>query len=75
MVSVAKIKEFKKYFWSFYGKTGLYPNTLQGLTSLEFHNALDTRLANKALEFDGDTFDREIVRDIILAARGKFVAL
>jgi hypothetical protein len=65
-------KEFKKYFWSFYGKTGLYPQTLSGLTTLEFIKAYDMRMANKSIAFEGDTFDREMVRDIILASRGKF---
>ncbi len=65
-------KEFKKYFWSFYGKGGLYPKTLEGLTTLEFIKAWDMRHANKAVAFAGDTFDREMIRDIILAARGKF---
>jgi len=68
-------KEFKKYFWSFYGKKGLYSQTLENLTTIEFIKAYDARLANKAIEFCGDTFDREIVRDIILASRGKLTAI
>lgn len=71
MPTVAAEKSFKKYFWSFYGKTGLYPETLTNLTALEFWNAMDMRLKGK-LEFDGDSIDRELVRDIILASRGKF---
>lgn len=64
-------KQFKAYFWKFYGKKGLYPKTLPNLTSSEFNNALGIRLKNKNIAFDGDTFDRELVRDIILTKRQK----
>ena len=49
----------------------MYPKTIPNLTAVEFWNALAFRLKSNFI-FDGDTFDRELVRDTILASRGKF---
>jgi hypothetical protein len=58
-------KEFKEYFYSFYGVKGIYP--IEGLKDIDIIEAIEIRKKNfPDLEFDGDSIDREIVRDIIL---------
>jgi hypothetical protein len=66
-------KNFKDYFWSFYGKNvGIYKDFFNNnLTIRELDRALQIRLSNMKLEFDGDSIDREIVRDIIFKIRNK----
>lgn len=66
-----KTKEFVEYVYGFYGKEkGLYRDFFgSGVTRQEIKRALAVRLENKKIPFDGDTIDREIVRDIILARR------
>jgi hypothetical protein len=63
---------FTKYMMEFYGPNGIYPE----LNFTETQVALATqiykcRLPNGALDFVGDSVDREAVRDIILEAREK----
>ena len=64
-------KNFKDYFWSFYGpEVGIYKDFFNNnLTIRELDRALKIRLSNMKLEFDGDSIDREIVRDIIFKLR------
>tara|TARA_R100000963_G_C4534160_1_gene34222 strand:+ start:166 stop:459 length:294 start_codon:yes stop_codon:yes gene_type:complete len=64
-------KNFKNYFWSFYGpEVGIYKDFFNNnLTIKELDRALKIRLSNMKLEFDGDSIDREIVRDIIFKLR------
>lgn len=63
------MKEFVDYVLSFYGKGGLYDI---GATEEDVKIALNIRLKTRQdIEFDGDSFDREIVRDIILAMKEK----
>tara|TARA_Y100000004_G_C8815444_1_gene369545 strand:+ start:508 stop:777 length:270 start_codon:yes stop_codon:yes gene_type:complete len=66
-----KIEDFKKYVWSFYGEDqGLYRDFFDNnLTMEEIERAIEIRLSNVKLEFDGDSLDREIVRDIIFKMR------
>jgi hypothetical protein len=66
-------KNFKDYFWSFYGKdVGIYKDFFDNnLTIRELDRAMEIRLSNMKLEFDGDSIDREIVRDIIFKMRDK----
>jgi len=66
-------KNFKDYFWSFYGKdVGIYKDFFNNnLTIRELDRAMEIRLSNMKLEFDGDSIDREIVRDIIFKMRDK----
>ncbi len=66
-------KNFKDYFWSFYGKdVGIYKDFFDNnLTIRELDRAIEIRLSNMKLEFDGDSIDREIVRDIIFKMRDK----
>jgi len=59
---------FKEYFFTFYGKGGLYP--IDGLTESEMKKAISLRKEIRPnLEFVGDSTDREMVRDIVLATR------
>lgn len=60
---------FTKYMLDFYGVNGIYP---MGFTATQISLATQMykcRLPNGALDFVGDSIDREAVRDIILTAR------
>jgi hypothetical protein len=60
---------FTKYMMDFYGPKGIYP---MGFTETQIGFATQIykcRLPNGALDFVGDSIDRENVRDIILEAR------
>lgn len=71
---MTKYDEFVDYVLDFYGQRGIYemspPATLE-----EVESALRLRKknANRSLPFDGDSTDREIIRDIILASRGEML--
>ena len=64
------LKEFKNYVLSFYGYDGLYP--IEGLTSADVDVAIVdySQLCGDPQNFmewgDGDSLDRERVRDILL---------
>jgi len=61
--------EFVEYVLAFYGAGGIYDF---GAEAADVEKALDIRLERRAdLPFDGDSLDREIVRDIMLEARGE----
>jgi hypothetical protein len=71
MVRAGRVMNFTEYCWSFYG-----PNEIHGdffdnnLTRDELDEAIKERQAQPDFDgFDG-TFDREIVRDIMLVRRG-----
>ena len=71
-------KEFFNYCWSFYGKGGLYSKDFfnDTLTEQELNNAIIVRVFFptehiKRFHYEGDSTDREIVRDIMLLARNK----
>ena len=66
-----EIKDFKKYVWSFYGRgEGIYKDFFgNNLKMKEVERAIQIRLENIKLQFDGDSIDREIVRDIIYKMR------
>lgn len=66
-----KTKEFVEYVFQFYGKeVGLYKDAFAGgVTKQEIQEAVQIRKGNKDLDFVGDSFDREIVRDIMLMRR------
>jgi hypothetical protein len=60
---------FTKYMLDFYGPNGIYP---MGFTATQIGFATQMykcRLPNGALDFIGDSIDRENVRDIILQAQ------
>jgi len=64
---------FKEYVLSFYGVTGIYP--IEGLTDADVELAIQEYIKvcanpNRFEEWgDGDSIDRERVRDIILTAK------
>ena len=61
------MNEFVDYVMSFYGKDGLYDI---GATKEEILMATGIRWERyKTIEFDGDSWDREQVREIILEVR------
>ena len=66
-----KIENFKKYVWYFYGRgEGLYKDFFgNNLKMEEVERAIKIRLSNIKLKFEGDSIDREIVRDIIYKMR------
>ena len=65
-------KDFINYFFGFYGSGGLYNSFFpKGITKKDIAGALEIRLKNKKVGFVGDSFDRELVRDIMLYQRGK----
>lgn len=55
-------KAFIKYFFEFYGPKGLYP--IKGLTKRHVELGIELRGKN----FEGDSIDREAIRDIVLVA-------
>jgi hypothetical protein len=60
---------FTEYMLDFYGVNGVYP---MGFTATQVRLATQLykcRLPDGALDFVGDSIDRERVRDIILQAR------
>lgn len=69
-------KKFVEYVLSFYGSDGIYGNDTKYISSPfteeEVKTALGIRKVHpqfKDIEFGGDSFDREIVRDIVLRVR------
>lgn len=61
-------RAFVNYVYGFYGRNGPYP--IKGLTKAEIGLATDFRILNEPyLDFEGDSIDRERVRDIIIANR------
>lgn len=70
-ISAKELKEFKAYVWSFYGPKGHYGEFFDyKLTKKEIDSALVLMLSHPKFNFEGDSFDREILRDILLYARG-----
>jgi hypothetical protein len=62
------VNEFIEYVFSFYGVGGIYA---MGATREEIAIATGVRLERrKDMAFDGDTTDRELVRDIMIERRG-----
>lgn len=62
------INNFVNYVLEFYGEGGIYDF---GAVEGEVLKALEVRLQNHAdIPFSGDSFDRELVRDIMLKLRG-----
>ena len=55
--------EFYKYVRSFYGQQGLYP---MGATLRDIKAVTGIYLAREATNFEGDSIDREYVRDILI---------
>ena len=73
MIKPSELCEFVDYVESFYGDDGIYD---LGFTVTREHiwNATSVHLMRLTAErkaFEGDTVDREIVRDLIIKAEGK----
>jgi hypothetical protein len=63
-----ELNDFIPYFNSFYGPNGLYP--IREVTSKEILKALCTLFTIKPdHEFSGDSYDRELIRDIIFGTK------
>ena len=64
--------EFMQYVLSFYGPGEIYGDFFGNtLTVEEVKKAVDLRMKKvDEVPFDGDSVDREIVRDIMLTLRG-----
>lgn len=66
------INNFVEYVMSFYGPQQIYGDFFQNnLKREEVVAATENRLKMSHPPFDGDSADREIVRDIIFRVRGK----
>lgn len=70
--------EFISYVLDFYGKGQMYSNFFKKpVTKARVTKALKKHLSNietltgSTADFCGDSFDREMVRDIMLAAEGQ----
>lgn len=61
------VDAFIDYFFEFYGEQGLYPFQGFKLTRTMVEHGIKLRGAN----FEGDTLDREAIRDIILTANNQ----
>jgi hypothetical protein len=59
--------DFIDYVMSFYGPGEIYD---MGATRREVEIAIGIRLGKPEIPFDGDSVDREMIRDIILEMRG-----
>jgi hypothetical protein len=69
MIMLNNRAEFVEYVLEFYGAGGIYDF---GAEAADVERVLDIRLEKRAdLPFDGDSLDREIVRDIMLEERGE----
>lgn len=66
-VTFNPVKEFSSYMMDFYGKGGLYD---YGFTADEILQGT-VEYIQSGRDFEGDSVDREAIRDIILANRGQ----
>jgi len=70
--SKEELIEFVNYCLDFYGRGGIYD---YGFRNFEVFEALHLRWNYKpSLPFDGDSVDREIVRDLVLEMRERKAA-
>jgi len=73
MVKPSELCEFVDYVESFYGDDGIYDLGFK-VTREHIWNATSVHLMGLTAErdtFEGDTVDREMVRDLIIKAEGK----
>ena len=70
-IPLSSIEEFKKYFFDFYDKDGIYP--IEGLDNKVFAKGLRQYLSTMGHMFEGDSIDREHLRDIIFDILNKGV--
>jgi hypothetical protein len=62
-----KMNEFYTYVLSFYGPYGLYP---MGVTLTDVKAATKIHKKRTSVSFEGDSMDREKVRNILIAVFG-----
>jgi hypothetical protein len=67
--------EFLKYVKSFYGRGGIYAeffatNPPERADYVAAYKHLLAMRAAQGIEFDGDSFDREVMRDILFVRMG-----
>ena len=62
------LEQFTDYCMGFYGPKGLYP---MGMTPDEIQKAVRLMDLIGNFEFEGDSIDRERVRDIVRVMRGE----
>ncbi len=65
------MKEFVDYVMSFYGKGGLYDIAANSLEASFATGVCVERYKREGKSFEGDSIDREAVRDIIIELREK----
>ena len=71
-MSKSPLDEFVDYCWQFYAPGEIYGDYFDNnLTKEELVKACKVRMKDTKNWGDGDTFDREAVRDIMLKKRGK----
>jgi len=64
VIDCTDVNVFLQYFNSYYGENGMYP--MRTVSKEELIKAIYKRKADKPnAPFDGDTFDRELIRDLI----------
>lgn len=69
-MSNVKFNDFVNYVWSFYGPGEIYGKFFnENLTMAELVHA--ARFRSTSPNFEADSIDREIVRDLILVNRGQ----
>jgi hypothetical protein len=61
------MNQFYNYVLSFYGSYGLYP---MGVSLAHVKAATKIHKKRTSIAFDGDSYDREAVRDILIKAFG-----
>lgn len=63
--------EFVKYFNDFYGTSGIYKKANMGkdITKAQLDIALKARNKRRKFPFDGDSMDRETLRDILISMK------
>ena len=70
-LNMNNVNEFVNYVMQFYGKGGIYDF---GATEKDIIIATGIRLQNRPeMPFDGDSLDRELVRDILLEMKPEYV--
>jgi len=68
---ISRKDQFVDYFLGFYGSDGIYGNFFDNkLTSETVNKYIDEFIKNIKGDFDGDSFDRELFRDVLLVKLG-----
>jgi len=77
MTQIKENKKFIDYVFDFYGKGGIYP--IEGVSKVEITKMTHLLIEKEKIRerhghgtFDGDTFDREIIRDMMYYNRGNY---